>query len=231
MGKINLLKWKKLIQDGARLLDLHVSPQQADLFAVHASELLRWNRKTNLTSITDPFEIAIKHFLDSIAAAPLIPAGTRFLDIGSGGGFPGIPLKIMLPSNSALLIDASRKKTAFLQHLIRLIKLPNISAGHLRSEHLQKYPEYKNFFDVIVCRALADLKTFIETACPLLSDKGFLLAYKANITESEINQIQKIECSISGNIIDWVVSTTNYRLPFIDHVRTLVVIRKLSFHE
>lgn len=225
MGKSDLLKWKKVVQDGAKAMGLHVNTHQADLFEIHREELLLWNRKTNLTAITDPFEIAVKHFLDSIAAAPLIPPGSKLLDIGSGAGFPGIPLKTMLPSNSVMLIEASRKKAAFLQHLIRRLKLTDISALHCRAEHLIRNSNYRNFFDLIICRALGDLKTFVQIAYPLIAHNGFLLAYKANLTASEIKQIRTPDSPVT----DWAVSTQTYRLPFIDHIRTLVIIRNPSF--
>jgi 16S rRNA (guanine527-N7)-methyltransferase len=226
VGKIDILSWKKLIMDGAQLSGLHVKVEQAELFASHASELLIWNRKMNLTAITDPLEIAVKHFLDSIAAVPLIESGRRILDIGSGGGFPGIPLKIMLSSNPVFLIDASRKKIAFLNHLIRLMKLQNIFAHHVRAENLSQDSEFKNHFDVIVCRALTDLKTFVEMASPLLSKKGFLLAYKGNLSESEIDEIQNLKEHHENSNIHWAISTRHYQLPFLNQSRTLVIIKR-----
>lgn len=226
MGKIDFLRWKKLIRDGAQLSGIQVSVEQAELFASHASELLIWNRKVNLTAITDPLEMAVKHFLDSIAAVPLIEPDKRILDIGSGAGFPGIPLKIMLPSNPVFLVDASRKKTAFLNHLIRLMKLQNISAHHVRAEKLSQDSEFKKGFDVIVCRALTDLKTFVEMAFPLLSDKGFLMAYKGKLSEPEIEEIQKLKEHGGSLTPHWAISTHNYHLPFLDQSRVLVVIRK-----
>jgi 16S rRNA (guanine527-N7)-methyltransferase len=226
VGKIDFLRWKKLMRDGAQLSGIQVSLEQAELFASHASELLIWNRKVNLTAITDPLEMAVKHFLDSIAAVPLIEPDKSILDIGSGAGFPGIPLKIMLPSNPVFLIDASRKKTAFLNHLIRLMKLQNISAHHVRAEKLSQDSEFKNGFDVIVCRALTDLKTFVEMAFPLLSDKGFLMAYKGKLSEPEIEEIQKLKEHDGSLTPRWAISTHNYHLPFLDQSRVLVVIRK-----
>ena len=227
MEKIDFLSWKKLIKDGAQLLGIHVTEEQAELFATHASELLIWNRKMNLTAITDPLEIAVKHFLDSIAAVPLIEHDKSILDIGSGGGFPGIPLKIMFPSAVVFLIDASRKKIAFLNHLVRLIKLQNISAKHVRAENLSQDPKFKNRFDVIVCRALTNLKTFVEMASPMLSNKGFLLAYKGNLSELEIEEIIKLnkDSGISNTL--WDVSTRNYHLPFLDQPRNLVIIKRV----
>jgi 16S rRNA (guanine527-N7)-methyltransferase len=226
VGKIDFLSWKKLIRDGAQLSGLHVNVEQVELFATHASELLLWNRKVNLTAITDPLEMAVKHFLDSIAAVPLIGPDKRILDIGSGAGFPGIPLKIMLPYNLVFLIDASRKKTAFLNHLIRLMNLQNIFAHHVRAENLSQDAGFQNGFDVIVCRALADLKTFVQMAYPLLSDKGFLLAYKGKLSEMEIEEIQKLKEHGGSLTPHWAISTQHYCLPFLNQSRVLVVIRK-----
>jgi 16S rRNA (guanine527-N7)-methyltransferase len=225
VGKIDFLNWKKIIRNGAQLSGLHVSIQQAELFASHASELLIWNRKMNLTSITDPVEIAVKHFLDSIAAVRIIEPGRSILDIGSGGGFPGIPLKIMLPSNRVCLIDASRKKVAFLNHLIRTMKLQKISAHHVRAENLLQDLEFKNGFDVILCRALTTLKNFVEMAYPLLSKEGFLLAYKGNLSEPEIDEIHMLQGHTENFKPPLDISTLPYQLPFLNQSRTLVVIK------
>ena len=116
-------KWKNIIKDGAKTMEIHIDQEQVDQCALHAVELMKWNQKTNLTTITDPLEVAVKHFLDSMAPAPLISQSSKMLDIGSGGGFPGIPLKILIPSLSVTLIDASRKKVSFLSYLIRTLKL------------------------------------------------------------------------------------------------------------
>lgn len=214
--------------DGAQLLGLHVSVEKAELFASHASELLLWNRKVNLTAITDPLEIAVKHFLDSIAAVPLIEPEASILDIGSGGGFPGIPLKIMSPSSSVFLIDASRKKTAFLNHLIRLMKLQHISARHARAETLAQDSEFKNRFDLIVCRALTDLKTFVEMAYPLLAAQGSLLAYKGSLSELEIKELQNLNGHPRDSKTPWAISIQKHHLPFLNQPRTLVVIKHVT---
>ena len=103
-------KWKQLIIDGAGHFGVHINRDQAQQLALHAALMLKWNRTTNLTAITDPVDVAVKHFLDSIITVHLISLGATVLDIGSGAGFPGIPLKIMIPSLQVTLIDASRKK-------------------------------------------------------------------------------------------------------------------------
>ena len=104
MMQIGSKKWKNVIYDGAKDLEIQMDQGKIDQFAIHAVELSKWTRKINLTAISDPLEIAVKHFLDSIAPARYIPPDTSLLDVGSGGGFPGIPLKIMIPSLSVTLI-------------------------------------------------------------------------------------------------------------------------------
>ena len=108
--QIGSTEWEDVIIKGAKIFDLQIGAKEAGQFSTHAGELIKWNSKINLTAITDPLEVAVKHFLDSLAPARIIPAGSSILDMGSGGGFPGIPLKVVLPSVSVSLVDSSRKK-------------------------------------------------------------------------------------------------------------------------
>jgi 16S rRNA (guanine527-N7)-methyltransferase len=130
--KIGSDEWSQVIVDGARAFGLDLDSRHTDRFAAHAAELLHWNKTINLTTITDPYEVAVKHFVDSLAPAELISPGANLLDIGSGGGFPGLPLKVVIPSLSITLVDASRKKVNFLKHVIRTLKLKGIEALHIR---------------------------------------------------------------------------------------------------
>ena len=130
--------WKNTIVEGARELGIAVSAAQADQFAAHALILKAWNRKINLTAIHAPMDMAVKHFLDSIIPSRHIRPGSRLLDVGSGAGFPGIPLKVMLPSLDVTLVDATRKKVSFLSHVIQALHLSRISAIHSRLEDLQQ---------------------------------------------------------------------------------------------
>lgn len=165
-------KWSDLIIEGAWAFDIGVSHRQAGQFAAHAAELVRWNRKINLTAITDPFEVAVKHFLDSLPAVRHIPEGATLLNIGSGGGFPGLPLKILMPSLAVTLIDSSRKKVNFLKHVIRTLHLKNIEALQIRAEDLAHDPLYRNRFDVVVSRAVSSLALFRGLALPFLIGGG-----------------------------------------------------------
>ncbi len=198
-------------------------------FAVHAVELMKWNRKVNLTTITEPQDVAVKHFLDSIIPGPLIAPGAKVLDIGSGGGFPGIPLKILLPSLSVLLIDSSRKKVSFAKHVIRTLKLENIEARHVRAEELATKPEAVNSFDVIISRALTSIENFILIAFPLLAEDGVLIAMKGADPLAEIEaawkQVDKNNILMSIDNIRYGLALKKYMLPYQKAQRSIISIK------
>jgi 16S rRNA (guanine527-N7)-methyltransferase len=131
-------EWAHILVEGARTMGMCLELSQIARFAIHAKELMAWNRFANLTAITEPIEIAVKQFLDTLPLSPLLPRVSRVLDIGSGGGFPGIPLKIMRPDLEMTLIDASRKKVSFQKHIIRTLALKDIEARHVRAEELRR---------------------------------------------------------------------------------------------
>jgi len=201
--KIGSSEWLQVIVDGARAFDLDLDRHHTELFAVHATELLHWNNTINLTTITDPFEVAVKHFVDSLAPAKLVSPGVTLLDIGSGSGFPGIPLKVIMPSLAVTLIDASRKRVNFLKHVIRTLKLEGIQALHIRAEDLADDPAYRRHFDFITSRALTDLKSFIRQARPLLAVGGQMIALKGLVDQTELE-------TVSSNIL----AVETYMLPF-----------------
>lgn len=176
--EITSSEWKKLIIDGAGQLGVDVSRKQAAQMAVHGRELLAWNRRTNLTAITDPEAIAVKHFLDSLTGLNDILPRARVLDIGCGGGFPGLPLKIMRPGQPMILADSVRKKISFVKHMIRTLQLRQIEAVHARAEMLADRDDCRQGFDVVTCRALADMETIRRLALPLLTPQGVLVIYK-----------------------------------------------------
>jgi len=182
--------WKETIIAGARELGIQVHPDQAELFARHAHILVEWNQKMNLTTIVDPLEMGIKHFLDAILPMAHIQPHSRLLDVGSGAGFPGIALKIMLPTLQVTLVEATRKKVSFLKHVIRELGLNQIEAIHSRIENLDR--RRTGEFDVIVSRAFSDLPTFIKLTLPYLTGNGQLIAYKAKGYETEIPDIHEI---------------------------------------
>lgn len=224
-------EWKNLIDNGAKEFDIKIDQVKKDQFGLHALELVKWNRKINLTAITDPLEIAVKHFLDSIAPAPFIPSRASLLDIGSGGGFPGIPLKILMPSLSVTLIDSSRKKVSFLKHAIRTLKLESIEALHVRAEDLARVSSFENKYDVIISRALSSMDTFILMALPLLAKGGIIMVMKGKISkaeiESEYSLIKKMPGLSEGNENNITLHLKKYRLPYLQSERSVLILKNI----
>lgn len=210
-------EWKSLIIEGAKSLGLSLTQEIAGQFSVYALDLLKWNRKMNLTAITEPLDVAVKHFLDSLAPAHIIPHGASLLDIGSGGGFPGIPLKILMPSLSVTLTDASLKKVNFQKQVIRSLNLRGIEAVHVRAEEMSRAPKFAKDFDVIVCRAFSALNLFAETALPLLAEKGTMIALKGKISQKEI---ETAHSKIGKDRFELEVKT--YLLPYLAAERAIV---------
>lgn len=231
MTQIGSKKWQSLILEGAKNLDIQLDKRKIDKFAIHAMELMKWNQKINLTAITDPFEVAIKHFLDSIVPVQIIPSNASLLDIGSGGGFPGIPLKIILPSLSVTLIEASRKKTNFLKHIIRTLELKNIDALHIRVEDFAKEPSVVNTFDVIISRALSSMDNFVLSALPFLKKDATIIAMRGNVSDNEIELLRSSINKRHAVMMDedteaFELSVKRYSLPFLKLDRSIVSLKK-----
>lgn len=212
-------EWNRLIIDEARQFGIEIDATMIGQFAVHAEELLLWTRRTNLTAITDPAEIAIKHFLDSIIPAKYVQPDRHLLDVGSGGGFPGIPLKVIVPSLSVTLIDSVRKKVSFLNHVIRRLKLQQITAVNIRLENFK--PERK--FDLIISRAFSSLEKFVTFAFPLLSKDGLIVALKGRFAETEAEYQAFLKNQRQNVPLETEITT--YLLPVFEAERTAVIIK------
>ncbi len=202
-------KWTEIIEYGAKDLGVILNSKQLDCMAFHKDELIKWNKKFNITSITDPYEIAIKHFIDCLAIIPHIPKNKKVLDIGSGGGFPGLPLKIANPSIDLTLVDASRKKVSFLNYIIRSLNMSGAKAIHARCEELADNKEFKHKFDCVLSRAFTSLDRFISLSTPFLSKNGFILAMKGKNYNKELQLIAKKNLDVK--IYDYNLSNEKYK--------------------
>ena len=157
------------------------NPERAAAFNRYAEMLRERNEKINLTAITEPEEVKVKHFLDSCSAAELLPGGASVLDIGSGAGFPGLPLKIVRPDLTVTLLDSVNKKVAFMNDVVAELKLSGVTAVHAR---IEDFP-HKGEYDAVVSRAVAELSTLAEYALPFVKIGGAFIAYKSEKAESE----------------------------------------------
>jgi 16S rRNA (guanine527-N7)-methyltransferase len=194
----------------------------------HAMELLQWNRVNNLTTITDPLDVAIKHYVDSLAAVAWTGYNACILDAGSGGGFPGIPLKIVRPDLSVTMVDRVRKKVSFLKHAIRNLGLGDIDAVHGRLEDLGVLPKYRKKFDVVVCRAFSSLADFATLTAPFLTPGGSLLAMRgrdADLNHHVVSLSDEGLLRLGGTIFEMKIH--HYRLPILDARRRMVLLKRL----
>lgn len=227
--KVSSPLFKKTISRGLTELNIPYSGAMIDQMVTHAVELLDWNAKTNLTAITEPHEVALKHLVDSAAAWEDIPQGAKVLDLGSGGGFPGIPLKILKPSIAMTLVDASRKKVSFLKHVVRQLALDRIEAVNERGENLALDPAFRGQYDVVISRAFSGVDTFVPMALPFLKIGGVLIAMKGKDYEHEEELFSKVRATQSdGSEIkaeDMTLTRKVYSLPFIESSRALLLIR------
>ena len=171
---------------------------QATLFSLYQNHLLEACKYMNLTAITDETEIAIKHFIDSLTILPWIYPGADVLDLGTGAGFPGIPIKIMEPGIGLALLDGTLKRVKFLQEIVDLLGFTNVSCIHARAEellHTQKHPKY---YDICTARAVAKLGDLARYGLPLLKKGGLLLAMKGPDIEMEITEALPIFKKLRG---------------------------------
>lgn len=219
---INFEQWDKIIRKGIAPFDMILNEPQIRLFYRHAEMLVQWNQKTNLTAITDPKEIAIKHFIDSLAPMLFLKPMKHVLDVGSGGGFPGLPLKVLCPPMELTLLDAVRKKTSFMQQVIRTLKLKGTRTIHGRLEDLS-HPAKHMLFDTIVCRAFSDLSFIFNNAWPLLSREGKIVVWKGRVPAKEIMDLRKL---IGKEPLFLEMKEHTYRLPIFDAARTIIIITK-----
>jgi 16S rRNA (guanine527-N7)-methyltransferase len=183
-------EWCQLISDGAAVWGVALRTDHLRLFARHARELVKWNAVTNITAITQPEDIARNHFIDALAPAGLVAPGSDVLDVGSGGGFPGLPLHVLIPGLRTTLLDAARKKVSFLRHVARELDLKDIEAVHARVEELAHQPGRAVRYDVIVSRAFSAAAPFVRAALPLLKLPGRIIVFKGSVSSAEVAELR-----------------------------------------
>jgi 16S rRNA (guanine527-N7)-methyltransferase len=178
-----------LLQQNAKRLGITLSDAQLHQFCIYHKELLNWNEKINLVSEQSAKDLVARHFLDSLTAARFIDKqNARTLDIGSGAGFPGIPLKLACPSLEVYLLESNRKKTSFLKYIVRELQLDKVIVVYDRAEHLMKNNIWKEFFDLLVSRAAFHLEEIIKFSAFFLAAEGQFIALKGEGVEPEFSQ-------------------------------------------
>ncbi len=210
----------ELLVSGAEEVGITLAPQDVDRLLLLMMELRKWNRKINLTAINTERGIIIKHLLDSLTVASLIPHGARLLDLGSGGGFPGIPLAVVRPDVKITSVDATLKKIHFQRHAARILGLDNFSALQARGETLAE--SYARSFDVAISRGFSSLPDFVSLARPLLASGGIIIAMKGSSGGDEVAEASQF-LEENGVIVRKV---DRLRLPASGDERSLVVMER-----
>ena len=184
---------KDLLIEGAMAFGIQLDEKDVEAFDSYLRELLKWNQKINLTAIRSEKGIILKHFLDSLSAYPHLSKPSSLLDIGSGAGLPGIPLKIVEPFLEVTLIDSVRKKVDFQRHIIRTLGLKGIEAIHGRVQDKEVLQSMGDRFDFVISRAFSDLHSLLLLSFPFLKKGGIVLAMKGEMDPAEIRSFSKIE--------------------------------------
>jgi len=219
-------QWRAALLAGAAELGLTISQAQIATLCKHFGLLLAHNRRAGLTTITHPAEIAIKHFLDSLTgllAREILP-GERVVDVGSGGGFPGAALAVARPSAQYTLVESSRKRAAFLELLVRELRLSNAVVLTARAEDAGSRPEHREAYDLVLSRAVALLPVLLEYCLPLARVGGQMLAYKGPEAEAEVGASGPALEALGGSVRE----LRQLSLPQQMGERTLVLVDKVA---
>lgn len=215
-----------ILEEGCRELGITLDEIQKKQFTDFYEYLVEKNKVMNLTGITEFQEVLVKHFLDSLACVKAVDMSRikRIMDIGTGAGFPGVPLKIAFPHLEACLLDSLKKRVNFLEETFQMLKLENITAIHGRAEEYAKNKQYRETYDLCVSRAVSNLATLSEYCLPYVKTGGYFISYKSGTVQEEVEQAQKAVKILGGKIQDVVY----FQLPDSEIQRSLVVIEKIK---
>jgi 16S rRNA (guanine527-N7)-methyltransferase len=219
---------EKLVQ-GAMQLGLALSTEQACQFQLYYEELVEWNKRINLTAITGYDEVQIKHFLDSLTLVPALDdmpwakGDFALLDVATGAGIPGIPMKVFLPRIRLVLLDSVAKKTAFLKHVVGRLGLEHVEVATGRAEEVAHQSDYREKFDLVVSRALSKLSTAAELTLPFCRQGGFFIAQKKGPIEEELNRAARAIDVLGGKVKE----VRKVELALLEG-RCLVIVEKVS---
>lgn len=213
-----------LLEQGCRDFGIELTQQQKEQFVRYYEILVEWNQVMNLTAITEFEEVLVKHFVDSLAVSSVLDVDKvdRVIDIGTGAGFPGIPLKIVYPHLEITLLDSLKKRIGFLNEIVDNLGLKKVETIHGRAEEYAKQKEYRETYDLCVSRAVANLSTLSEYCLPYVKVQGHFVPYKSGKIEEELRESEKALKILGGHL----ENVHKFHLGDTDMSRSLVVIKK-----
>ena len=217
---------RNILEKGFADLSFNIDKEKIEKFEEYSKLLVEWNEKMNLTAVTDPEGIAVKHFLDSIA--PLneidLKENSKVIDVGTGAGFPGIPIKIMREDLNFTFMDSLQKRINFLNEVSKRLSLKDTEFIHARAEEAGKEKKFREKFDYAVSRAVANLKVLCEYCLPFVKVGGVFVAFKQFEVDEEIEEAKSMIGNLGGEISD--IKKVN--IPQSDIVRKIVLIEKVN---
>ena len=221
---MEISEFSNLMREYGKEISIEFTEEQLDKFYKYMNFLLEWNEKINLTAIIDPKEVILKHFIDSLTVLKYIKEEQKIIDVGTGAGFPGIPIKILREDAKITLLDSLNKRIKFLDETIQLLKLKNIKTIHSRVEDLGKNKEYREKFDIVISRAVANLSTLSEYMIPLVKVEGKCICMKGSDVKEEVEK-SKHAINLLGGKIERI---DNLILPKSDNKRNIIITKKIN---
>ena len=215
-------EFKREFEKYLEKMSISLNKEQYDQFYAYMVLLIEWNEKINLTAITEPQEIILKHFVDSLTIAKYIEEGKTIIDMGTGAGFPGIPLKIYRNDVKVVLADSLNKRIKFLNEAIEKLQLKNIETIHCRAEELGKNKEYREKFDYATSRAVANLSTLSEYLLPFVKLNGSGIFMKTMEIDEELENAKKAIKILGGRI----EKVDKFEIPESDLGRSIIIVKK-----
>lgn len=218
------MKNKQLLKDLSKQINIELTDEQINKFEKYQDLLLEWNEKINLTAITEEDDIIIKHFVDSLTISKYFNDNDKIIDVGTGAGFPGIPLKIIKENMKVTLLDSLNKRIIYLNDVVEKLELTNVETIHGRAEELSRKKEYREQYDVVTARAVANLKILSEYCIPFIKVGGMFVCMKGSNIDEELNlakdHIKELGCEIE--------KIEEITLPNTDMKRNIIIIKKIK---